>query len=122
VSEAHLGLRDFRWVNSALPGKLGLMDIDGVLTQASTGRVLVLELKPKGAPISVGARLTFGLLVRAGLELGRDYDVWYLWDQGKGRIKLGEAGEQGEPLNIRELTERRVVNLVVRWWEKGLTT
>lgn len=118
VTDAHIGMRDFGWVNEVLPGRLGLMDIDGTLTQASTGRVLMLELKPKGAPISMGARLTFALFVKAG------FDVWYVWDQADPtryqRVKVAVANIDGSPGTIRELTKSRLANLVKGWWEDGL--
>jgi len=114
VADADLGLRDFAWVNEALGNKLGLMDLDGVLTQASTGRMLVLEMKPRGAYITTGARLTFALLVKAG------YQCWVLWDQGNGRVKFSELNEAGRPVKIRELLVERVARLVSQWWDEGL--
>ncbi len=110
----NLGLRDFNWVNEELPGKIGLMDLDGVLSQASTGRMLVLELKPKGALVSRGARIAFGTLVKSG------FDVWIVWDLGKGRVKLGECNDKGWPQNVRELTRKRAAKLVVNWWLEGV--
>lgn len=110
----NLGLRDFSWVNDELGNRLGLMDFDGVLSQLKTGRMLVLEMKPKGARVSTGARLAFAALVRAG------YDVWVLWDVGKGRLKLGECNDQGRTPVVRELTRRRAATLIRKWWEVGL--
>lgn len=109
-----LGLRDFSWVNDELPGALGLMDFDGVLTQHKTGRMLVLELKPKSKPVSIGARLAFSQLVKAG------YDVWVLWDQGNGRVKVGECNDQGRTPVVKEYTTKRVAVLIRHWWEDGL--
>lgn len=109
-----LGLRDYRWVDEELPGKVGLMDFDAVLSQSKSGRMLVLELKPKGAYISIGARLTFQVLVKEGK------DVWVIWDLGKGRVKLGECNDTGRPQNVREMTRKRAAVLVRKWWEKGL--
>jgi hypothetical protein len=114
VSEVDIGLRDYRWVNPALGNRLGLMDLDACLSQASTGRALFLELKPKGAFVSTGARLTFALLVKAG------FDVWILWDQGNGRIKRGVCDENGRPKNVREHRADNVARMVARWWEQGL--
>jgi len=114
VAEAALGLRDYRWVNEALGNKLGLMDIDGVLSQAGTGRVLMLELKPRGARISTGARLTFALFVKAG------FDCWVLWDQENGRVKLAELNDKGRPINFKDMTIKRAATLVKRWWDEGV--
>ncbi len=110
----NLGLRDFTWVNDALPDKLGLMDFDGVLTQYKTGRMLVLELKPRAARVSIGARLAFATLVKAG------YDVWVLWDQGDGKVKVGKCVESGRTPNVRQYTKGHVAKMVRRWWEEGL--
>lgn len=114
VSQTALGLRDFQWVNEVLPGKLGLMDLDGCLSQAATGRALFLELKPKGERISIGARLTFALLVRSG------FDVWVIWDMGSGRVKVAECNDSGRTPVVREMTKQRAANLVKAWWEAGL--
>jgi len=97
-----------------LPEHIGLMDIDGCLSQYSSGRVLMLELKPGSAPISTGARLTFALFVRAGI------DVWVVWERGKARVKLGVCNKDGKVVNIREMTRRRCAQRIAEWWQKGL--
>jgi hypothetical protein len=109
-----MGLRDFRWVNDALPGKLGLMDIDGTLTQAQTGRVLMLELKPAGAYISKGARLTYKLFVRAG------FDVWVVWDHEDGTVERGHFDRAGNIRGVARVTQEALAAEVVAWWEEGL--
>ena len=114
VDTAHLGLRDFAWVNEVMPGKVGGMDFDFVLTQHRTGRMLVLEMKPKGAYISTGARLSFSLLVSAG------YDVWLVWEQGDGTVKLAECNDQGRATNPAIMTEAEAAALILHWWESGL--
>ncbi len=116
VAQADIGLRDFSWVNEALPGKLGLMDLDGVLTQASTGRVLVMGLKPRGAYIPTGERLTYALLAKLPL-----FDVWCVWDEGSGWCNFSELNTEGRPIRIRKLPIKTVANMVVRWWERGLS-
>jgi len=116
VAEADLGLRDYRWVNEVLPEHIGLMDIDGCLSQYNTGRVLMLELKPRGARVSTGARLTFALFVLAGM------DVWVVWDIGKNRVKVGVCNEEGRVVNIREMTRDRCAKKVLKWWNDGLGT
>lgn len=114
VSEAvNLGLRDFSWVNSHLPGKLGFMDVDGMLHQAQTGRILVLELKPRGARISRGARLTFDHLVSIG------FDVWYVWDLGAGLVDVSPATPGGW-VTPERLTRDELADDIAGWWEEGL--
>jgi hypothetical protein len=110
----NLGLRDFSWVNEELGNRLGMMDFDAVLSQLKTGRMLVLELKPKRKPVSTGARLTFATLVRAG------YDAWIIWDQGNGRVKLGVCNDKGRTPVVKEMTKRAAAVLVRKWWEAGL--
>ena len=109
-----LGLRDFSWVNEGLEKKLGMMDFDAVLSQAATGRMLVLELKPRGARVSTGARLTFAALVQAG------YDVWILWDQGDGNVKLGICNDRGRTPEVGLLPRANAADMVRSWWEAGL--
>jgi hypothetical protein len=41
-----VGLRDYQWLNSRLPGKVGGMDIDMVLERK--GHYIGFEFKPKG--------------------------------------------------------------------------
>lgn len=113
VKDADLGLREYGWLNEALPGKVGLMDADAMLTQASTGRALFLEFKPRSERISTGARLTFALFVKAG------FDVWVIWDVGKDRVKVGECNERGRTPVVREMTKKRAARLVALWWEEG---
>lgn len=114
VDDAHLGLRDFRWVNEYLPGRLGMMDIDGCLTQAKTGRVLMMELKPKGAFISTGARLTFQLFVQRG------FDVWIVWDQGDGMVERAKVDKAGTLRRTERMSRNRLARMVQDWWNQGL--
>lgn len=109
-----LGLRDYQWVNDALPGRLGLMDFDGVLSQSATGRMLVLEFKPKGGLVSRGARLTFRTLV------GQGFDVWVLWEQGKNKVKLGMCDDTGWPQKPKLMTQAEAAALARKWWDDGL--
>lgn len=113
---ANLGLKDFAWANESLPGKLGLMDFDGVLHQNKSGRMLVLEFKPKGAIITTGARMTFGAIVRDNPK----YDVWVMWDQGNGRVKVGVVNDRGRTPYVKEYTLKQAGNLLKKWWEAGL--
>lgn len=109
----NLGLKDFAWANEKLPGKLGLMDFDGVLSR-SGGRFLVLEFKPKAARVSIGARLTFGTLVSTGL-----FDVWVMWDLGNGRVKVGQCNDKGRTPTVKEYTLGQAGNMVAKWWEEN---
>lgn len=115
VDEADIGLRDFAWVNEHLPGKLGLMDIDGTLTQYRTGRVLMLELKPRGEVISEGARLTFALFVQKG------FDVWLVWDEGDGWVEAAELDTNGEPYGTRRIRRSTLARKVLDWWNEGVS-
>lgn len=115
VAEVDIGLRDFAWVNEALPGKLGLMDLDGCITQAATGRGLFLELKPHGAFISRGARLTFALLVSKGFE------VWFAWDEGDGWVTFAPAREDGAPGRRRRMKASTLARKVRHWWDEGVS-
>jgi hypothetical protein len=113
VAQADIGLRDFSWVNEALPGRLGLMDIDGCLTQAATGRALMLELKPKGQVVSRGALLTYQLFWQKGI------DVWLVQDEGDGQATVAELYADdflpAHTLAVTELAEK-----VREWWDEGL--
>lgn len=109
-----LGLRNFQWVDEALPGRIGLMDVDAALTQYSTGRALFLEFKPRGMYISTGARLTFALLVQAG------FDVWAIWDLGGQKVKLSKLNDEGRPYYTRTHLRTTAAKMVAAWWEEGL--
>lgn len=114
VEEAALGLRDFRWVNEVLPNHIGGMDVDFVLSQARSQRALHLELKPRGAPLSRGARLTLALYVQLGL------DAWVVWDLGDGQVRRGLVDPRGQVRNIRTMTVTELAEDVAAWWDAGL--
>jgi hypothetical protein len=113
VADVDIGLRDFRWVNEYLPGKVGGMDIDFMLTQSKTDRVLLLEMKPAGARISVGARLTFQTLIHLGA------DVMVVWDQGDGNVDWCWLGAQAELGAIAVCTQDELAARIKTWWEAG---
>jgi hypothetical protein len=115
VSSVDIGLRDFRWVNEALPGKLGFMDVDGCLTQASTRRVLVMEMKPKGEYISRGARLTYAIFATLP-----KVEVWYAWDEGEGWVTMAKANPDGSPGHRRRMRRTTLARKVRAWWDLGL--
>lgn len=110
-----LGLRDFRWVNEALPGKVGGMDLDFCINQAATERALFLELKPQGARVSTGARLTFALLVKKG------FDVWVVWELGEGSVRVAHLNERGEEAYAATMSVASLAAAIIEWWEAGLT-
>lgn len=119
VSKAKMGLRDFAWVNEALPGRVGGMDIDFCISQVRDKgkkhtRVLMLELKPAGAPISTGARLTFREFARQG------YDCWAVWDEGDGTVVLGKFDRAGR-VRVREepMTQDELATRIAKWWNDG---
>lgn len=114
VSEAKLGLRDYRWVNDALPGKVGGMDIDFTINQARTGRALMLEFKPEGAYLSTGHRLTFALFVKKGI------DVWVIWEQKDGSVKVGPVNKSGHTPVIEHMPIGKLRTLIREWWNEGM--
>jgi hypothetical protein len=114
VAEADLKLRDFSWVNEALPGKVGLMDLDGVLSCAATGKTLILEMKPPGAFVSVGAKLTFRELVRKGC------DVWVIWGpDSHGHVELAHVTKGGNLTSRVNLKLAEAAALVAQWWSEA---
>ena len=116
VDAAQLGLRDYRWVNDYLPGKVGGMDLDFAITQRASGRALFLEFKPsETAPISTGARLTFELLRSHG------FDVWVARERPDGQVRTQVLGPNGKPVSDGLVTSRESLGRRVgRWWERGL--
>lgn len=115
VAEADLRLRDFSWVNEALPGRLGGMDVDFVLSQYKTKRVLHIEMKPPGAPVSTGARMTYALYVQLGL------DAWVAWGpDAEGKVIRGTFDRNGQVEGLRELATEEFAEDVAAWWQCGL--
>lgn len=114
-SRAAMGLRDFGWINSELPGNVGLMDIDGVLNQYATGRILMLSMMAPHYRVSTGERLTYTLFVR-----DKGVDVWYLWEHTNGRVKRGVCNAMGRSGPVKEFTRKQLARLVVEWWNAGL--
>lgn len=106
VKDINLGLRDFRWVASALPGKVAPMDLDFVLERK--GQVLILELKPEGVGLSVGARMTYRTFEKMGCS------VWVV--QGEGpMVTLSRPGQnESVYLHIDDL-----IKMIVEWYEEA---
>lgn len=112
VADAQLGLRDFRWVADALPGKVAPMDVDAMLEK--NGRFLVIELKPKGVPIPLGQRLTLKALVRLGM------DVWVVWETPEGkRVEVGAMDRSGNTPFVEDMTVNRLRRKVVDWYNEA---
>lgn len=117
VSDAQLRLRDFTWVNEALPGKVGLMDIDGVLSCVRTGRTLMVEMKPPGAYISVGAKLTFKTLIETS---GGLTEVWVLWGpDAHGHVEFAHVTKSGNLTSRVSLPQEQVAQLIAQWWSEA---
>lgn len=112
VSEAELNLRDFSWVNEALPGKVGGMDIDFCISSARTGKTLMLEMKPPGAYISMGARLTFKEFVKKGC------DVWVVWGPGEdGNVEVAHVMANGQLTSTYECSQDVLAHTIAVWWD-----
>jgi hypothetical protein len=101
-------------VNDALPGKVGGMDVDFVINQAKTHRLLHIEQKPKGARISVGASLTYREYVRAG------FDAWAMWDMQDGTVRQGFFDANGRIQDIEHMEAKQLASRVRAWWDSGL--
>jgi hypothetical protein len=103
-----LGLRNYQWINQHLPGKVGLMDIDGVLERR--GKVLMLETKPFGATIPLGQRITLLAFVKMGVH------VWVCWSDAKD-VHVGRMDERGEVPFITETDVSGLIDHIVDWWD-----
>jgi hypothetical protein len=106
VRDLDLGLRDFRWVSSHLPGAVAPMDIDFVLERK--GHVLMMDFKPEGVGLSVGGRMTYRTFEKMGCS------VWVV--QGDGpMVTLSRPGStEGVHMHIEDLVE-----MVVEWWKEA---
>jgi hypothetical protein len=90
------------------------MDIDFTLTQAKTDRALMLELKPPGVPVSRGARLTFALFVRLGV------DCWPVWGpDDNGNVQVGRFDRAGRVQGVEEMTLADLCESISAWWAAG---
>lgn len=116
VAEAKLGLRDYSgWLSDVLPGRVSASDIDAVIEQSKTGRVLFLELKPENVQLPVGQRLLLKTMVRKGI------DVWVVWEEKDGtHVQAGVMDETGEVRFVQRMTIRQLGMRAKRWWNDGL--
>jgi hypothetical protein len=110
VAELKMGLRDYRWVSDALPGRVAPMDLDCVLERR--GHFLVQEFKPKGAPLPMGQRLTLKALVRLGM------DVWVVWenDTDPDRVEVGAMDRNGNVPFVEDMRKGRLRRRVADWY------
>jgi len=74
VEDINLGMRDYRWLGDALPGRIAPTDIDFLLE--TNNDFLVLEFKPKGVPVTRGQAIAMKRMVKKGFE------VWVVWGEG----------------------------------------
>ncbi|MES2155994.1 MAG: hypothetical protein V4510_12750 [bacterium] len=110
MSELKLGLRDYRWLNDVLPGRVAPMDLDFVLERK--GHFLVQEYKSKGAPMPMGQRLTLKALVRLGM------DVWLVWEdeQDPDRVEVGSMDRNGNVPFVESMRRGRLRRRVADWF------
>ena len=112
VKDINIGLRDFRWVADALPGRVAPMDLDCVLERR--GHVLIIELKPGGAPLPLGQRLTLKNFARMP-----DIDVWVVWEQADGKVEAGVLDRNGNVVFVESMTVRALNLRVTKWFEEA---
>jgi hypothetical protein len=109
IADVDIGLRDYRWLGEALPGRVAPTDIDFLLERR--GKFLIHEYKPKGMPVNKGQRIALTRLVRKG------FDVWLV--QGDGPVKVEDLGANGRAkrTDIMELGD--LAGDVGRWFEEA---
>lgn len=110
-----LGLRDYRWVSKVLPGRVSPSDLDFVLEQASSGRILVMELKPQGAYLPLGQRRLLKRFVTLGC------DVWVVWEADNGQtVEVGSMDRSGRVPFVERIPTSAFGKRVRTWWDDGL--
>jgi len=115
VTRGQLGLRDFSWLDGALPGRVCATDLDCALLQAPTDRAILVEFKRPGEQVPQGQRLAFAQLRRMG------FDVWVVWNRSDGQGVLRSiVGIDGLLSKPREITRRQLARLVGAWWNRGI--
>jgi hypothetical protein len=120
VSAAKLGMRDYsHWLDGVLPGKVSGSDVDFILDQASTGRVLAIEFKEGNKRLGVGQRLLFKQLLSRGIE------VWVAWEYQDANgetehVLAGQFTDSGEVTFMEKLTPAQFASKVKAWWYSGL--
>lgn len=108
-----IGLRDYgTWLSEGLPSKVGATDLDFVLEQSRTERVLIIEFKPKGAHIPTGQKITLKRFVKAGME------VWVAWEKGDD-VEVGVMDKHGGILIVEKTDRQGLKAKVETWWKEG---
>lgn len=105
-----MGLRDYSgWLFDILPGRVAATDLDFVLEQHNTGRVLVLEFKPT-TYVPRGQSLVFDTLTSIG------WDVWIVGDKNldKDELVVKKWGKRAETMNLETFRTK-----VGDWWTDG---
>lgn len=95
VTEAALGLRDYRWLR--LPGKVGPMDLDFLLER--NGDFLAMEFKPNGVRPGQGQQITFDALGKKGFQ------VWTVEGDGP-EVKVWWTETVSDTMLVTELAEK----------------
>jgi len=114
VAETKLGLRDYSsWLADELPGRVSGADIDCVVEQSKTGRVLFIEFKRKGQILPTGQRLLLKRMAQLGI------DVWVAWESDT-HVEVGTLTAEGEVLFVQEMTKASLGRKVRKWWNLGL--
>lgn len=109
-----IGLRDFRWLGDALPGRVGGSDLDLVLEQSKTGRVLITELKPEHMTLPLGQRLLLKRFVNLGC------DVWVVWETpGSNFVEVGAMDRDGNIPFVERMSIGKFKTKVGQWWSAG---
>lgn len=106
VRHLNLGLRDYAWASTRLPGSIGPMDGDFILERK--GKVLIMEFKPDNVALSTGQRMTLRTFQRMGC------DVWIV----KGDGPVYELSELGSSERFK-VTEAALGELVHDWFEEA---
>ena len=104
-----LGLRDYRWLGDALPGRVAPTDLDALLERK--GHFLVLEYKPPGMPLPMGQRITLRSLVKLGM------DVWVVWGDGP-EVEVGAMDRRGEVPFVEKMSVGKLRRRVKTWFEE----
>lgn len=107
----NIGARDYRGVNALLPNRIGGTDVDLVLQQNGTDRMLVVEFKPSIAPLMKGQRDTLAWFARKGA------DVWVVCDtEYPTKVQLASLDGKGVLSDWRTMSAVRYHQLVADWW------
>jgi hypothetical protein len=109
-----MGLRNYAtWLQGLLPGKVGASDLDMVIEQTDTGRVLITEFKEHGSPVSLGQRLLLRRFVRMGC------DVWVIHSLGGDNYAAGAMNSAGRTPFVQGMPLDELKQRVLDWWQTG---